>query len=216
MLFGRSQEETIALLIALIPAFTLHEFAHAWSAYRLGDSTAKDLGRLTLNPLKHLDPFGVLLVLIAGFGWAKPVPVNTANLRNGRRDLALIALAGPLANLLMALGGAALWRTLGIDQNTASSVVYGLLMFIWLNVALMFFNLLPISPLDGFKVALGWLPEKPALWLAKTAQWGMLILFGLVLLGNLAARVGMENLDILGTLIAEPTRKLVTLLLGVG
>jgi len=215
MLFGRSQEETIALLIALIPAFTLHEFAHAWSAYRLGDSTAKDLGRLTLNPLKHLDPFGVLLVLMVGFGWAKPVPVNPANLRNGRRGFALIALAGPMANLLMALVGAAVWRAFGIDRNTAQFVVYGLLMFTWLNVALMFFNLLPISPLDGFKVALGWLPEKPAQWLAKTAQWGMLILFGLVLLGNLAARAGMENLDILGTLIAEPTRRLVTLLLGV-
>ncbi|MER2598695.1 MAG: site-2 protease family protein [Caldilineales bacterium] len=216
MLFGRSQEETIALLIVLIPAFTLHEFAHAWSAYRLGDSTAKDMGRLTLNPLKHLDVLGVLLVLMVGFGWAKPVPVNPANLRNGRRDMALVALAGPMANLLMALAAAAIWRLAGVDRNTPQFLVYGLLMFTWLNVALMIFNLLPISPLDGFKVALGWLPEPAAALLAKTAQWGMLILFGLVLLGNLAARAGMENLDILGTLIATPTRELVTLLLGIG
>jgi Zn-dependent protease len=119
MLFGRSQEELVALLIALVPAFTVHEFSHAWVAYRLGDSTAKDMGRLTLNPMKHLDVFGILLVLVAGFGWAKPVPVNPYNLRRGRRDLAVVAVAGPLSNLLMAVAMALVWRLVGAGAPTA-------------------------------------------------------------------------------------------------
>ena len=117
MLFGRSQEQTIALLIALIPAFTFHEFAHAWVAYRLGDPTAKNMGRLTLNPLKHLEVFGILMVLTVGFGWAKPVMVNPSNLRNGRRDMALVAVAGPLTNLLLAVVLALLWRLVGVLDN---------------------------------------------------------------------------------------------------
>ncbi len=213
MLFGRSQEELIALLIALVPAFTVHEFAHAWVAYRLGDSTAKDMGRLTLNPLKHLDVFGVLLVLVAGFGWAKPVPVNPYNLRRGRRDLALVAIAGPLSNLAMAGVMATVWRLVGAG-TMPEFIVYALFIFIWLNVVLMFFNLLPISPLDGFKVALGWLPETLANRYARTAQWGMLILIGLVLLGTVTASLGMPRLDILGTLITGPTQAVVSLLLG--
>lgn len=213
MLFGRSQEELIALLIALVPAFTVHEFAHAWTAYRLGDSTAKDMGRLTLNPMKHLDVFGILLVLVAGFGWAKPVPVNPYNLRHGRRDLAVVAVAGPLSNLAMAAIIAATWRLVG-GSALPEFVIYTLFIFVWLNVVLMFFNLLPISPLDGFKVAVGWLPEPLASRYAQTAQWGMLILLGLVLLGTITASLGMPRLDILGTLIIGPTRTVVSLLLG--
>lgn len=213
MLFGRSQEELIALLIALVPAFTVHEFAHAWTAYRLGDSTAKDMGRLTLNPMKHLDVFGILLVLVAGFGWAKPVPVNPYNLRHGRRDLAVVAVAGPLSNLAMAAIIATTWRLVG-GSALPEFVIYTLFIFVWLNVVLMFFNLLPISPLDGFKVAVGWLPEPLASRYAQTAQWGMLILLGLVLLGTITASLGMPRLDILGTLIIGPTRTVVSLLLG--
>lgn len=214
MLFGRSQEELIALLIALVPAFTVHEFAHAWTAYRLGDSTAKDMGRLTLNPMKHLDIFGILLVLVAGFGWAKPVPVNPYNLRRGRRDLAIVAVAGPLSNLAMAAVAALVWRFADLGQMP-DFVVFALLTFVWLNVVLMFFNLLPISPLDGFKVAIGWLPEPLASRYARTAQWGMLILIGLILLGTVTASLGLPRLDILGTLIIGPTRTVVGLLLGI-
>lgn len=213
MLFGRSQEELIALLIALVPAFTVHEFAHAWVAYRLGDSTAKDMGRLTLNPMKHLDVFGILLVLVAGFGWAKPVPVNPYNLRHGRRDLAIVAVAGPLSNLAMAVAVAVVWRVADLGQMP-DFLLYTMLTFVWLNVVLMFFNLLPISPLDGFKVAVGWLPEQLAQRYAQTAQWGMLILIGLVLLGTITASLGLPRLDILGTLIIGPTQTVVSLLLG--
>ncbi|MFZ2489041.1 MAG: site-2 protease family protein [Anaerolineae bacterium] len=214
MLFGRSQEELIALLIALIPAFTVHEFAHAWVAYKLGDPTAKNLGRLTLNPLKHLDMFGMLMVLVAGFGWAKPVPVNPANLRHGRRDFAVVAVAGPLSNLIMAGLAALAWRTFAADQQFPSLVVYTWLVFVWLNVALMFFNLLPIAPLDGFRVALGLLPARLSTMFAKTAQWGGFVLIALILLGSISGRAGLGRLDILGTLISEPTQRVVTWLLG--
>lgn len=213
MLFGRSQEELIALLIALVPAFTVHEFAHAWVAYRLGDSTAKDLGRLTLNPMKHLDVFGILLVLVVGFGWAKPVPVNPYNLRHGRRDMAVVAVAGPLSNLAMATAIALIWRLANPGQ-LPEFVVYALFTFVWLNIVLLFFNLLPIAPLDGFKVALGLLPEQLANRFARTAQWGMLLLIGLMLMGTVTASLGLPSLDILGTLVVGPTQTVVSLLLG--
>lgn len=198
-MLNRSVEEILALMLALIPAFTVHEFAHAWVANRLGDSTAKDLGRLTLNPLKHLDVLGTLMVLVAGFGWAKPVPVNPNNLRHGRKDLALVAVVGPLSNLLMAVAVAALWQLSG--GSGSDLIQYFLLVFVALNVSLLFFNLLPVSPLDGFKVALGWLPEALAGRFARTAQIGPLVLLGLIILGSLA-----PQLDILGKYIYGATR----------
>ena len=213
MLFGRSQEELIALLIALVPAFTIHEFAHAWTAYRLGDSTAKDMGRLTLNPMKHLDVFGILLVLVVGFGWAKPVPVNPNNLRHGRRDMAVVAVAGPLSNLAMAAAMAVVWRLANPGQ-LPEFAVYALFTFVWLNIVLLFFNLLPIAPLDGFKVAVGLLPEQLASRLAQTAQWGMFVLIALMLMGTITASLGLPSLDILGTLVIGPTQTVVSLLLG--
>ncbi|MFZ2361152.1 MAG: site-2 protease family protein [Anaerolineae bacterium] len=213
MLFGRSQEELIALLIALVPAFTIHEFAHAWTAYRLGDSTAKDLGRLTLNPMKHLDVFGILLVLVVGFGWAKPVPVNPYNLRHGRRDMAIVAVAGPLSNLAMAAAMAVVWRLANPGQ-LPQFAVYALFTFVWLNIVLLFFNLLPIAPLDGFKVAVGLLPEQLASRFARTAQWGMFVLIALMLMGTVTARLGLPILDILGTLVTGPTQAVVSRLLG--
>lgn len=208
MLFGRSQEQTIALLIALIPAFTFHEFAHAWVAYRLGDPTAKNLGRLTLNPLKHLEVFGVLLVLSVGFGWAKPVPVNPANLRNGRRDMALVAVAGPLTNLLLAVVLALLWRLVGVLDNQFVDTV--VLTSIGLNVTLLFFNLIPLAPLDGFKAVVGWLPAGPSELWARTAQAGPFVLMGLIFVGYLAPQLNM-----LERLVVGPTQTLTLLLIGV-
>jgi Zn-dependent protease len=208
MLFGRSQEQTIALLIALIPAFTFHEFAHAWVAYRLGDPTAKNMGRLTLNPLKHLEVFGVLLVLSVGFGWAKPVMVNPANLRNGRRDMALVAVAGPLTNLLLAVVLALLWRLVGVlDNRFVDDIV---LASIGLNVTLLFFNLIPLAPLDGFKVAVGWLPEGPSQLWARTAQAGPFVLLGLIFIGYLSPQY-----NVLERLVVGPTQALTLRLIGV-
>jgi Zn-dependent protease len=205
-------EVTLAFLLALIPAFTVHEFAHAWTAYQLGDPTAKNLGRLTLNPLKHLDVLGTLMVLLVGFGWAKPVPVNPANLRRGRGGLALVAIAGPLSNLAMATVVALLWRATGLAGGNLVALV--LSVFVWLNVILLFFNLIPVSPLDGFKVAIGWLPEPLASRYAGTAQIGPLVLFGLIILGYFAGTLGLPQLDIIGTLLIAPTNAVVSFLLG--
>lgn len=206
-MLNRSLIEIVGFAVALIPAFAVHEFAHAWVAYQLGDPTAKNQGRLTLNPLKHLDPLGTLMVLVAGFGWAKPVPVNPYYLRGGRGSMALVAAAGPAANLLMATLVALLWRLIGLAGGRLLGEL--LLIFIYLNIALLFFNLIPLSPLDGFKVAVGWLPPALANPLARTAQSGPLILLGLVVLGNV-----MPGLDPLGKLIFWPTRWLVGVLLG--
>jgi Zn-dependent protease len=208
MLFGRSQEQTIALLIALIPAFTFHEFAHAWVAYRLGDPTAKNMGRLTLNPIKHLDVFGILMVLSVGFGWAKPVMVNPANLRNGRRDMALVAVAGPLTNLLLAVVLALLWRLVGVSGNRFLADV--VLTSIGLNVTLLFFNLIPLAPLDGFRAVLGWLPEGPSELWARTAQTGPFVLMGLIFIGYL-----IPQLNVLERLVVGPTQALTLRLIGV-
>ncbi|MEA3336086.1 MAG: site-2 protease family protein [Chloroflexota bacterium] len=207
MLLGRSTEEIIALLIALIPAFTVHEFAHAWAANRLGDPTAKDLGRLTLNPLKHLDVMGTLMVLMVGIGWAKPVPVNPYNLKHGRRDMALVAVVGPLSNLIMAVLVAFLW---GLTDFAGDQLVRMILItFVYLNIALLFFNLLPVAPLDGFKVALGILPVSWANALAKTAQIGPMVLFGLIILGSF-----IPGVDLLGWIVWKPTEALVSMLLS--
>lgn len=199
MLFGdRSIEELLAFAIALIPAFAIHEFAHAFMAYRLGDPTAKDLGRLTLNPLKHLDVLGTLMVFVVGFGWAKPVPVNPYNLRRGRRDMALVAVVGPLSNLALAGVVAFVWRVSGFaGGETVANMV---LVFIYLNIALLFFNLLPIPPLDGYRVVLGILPEGLALQWSRVGQVGPLLLFGLILIGNFLPGAG-----ILGRLVVGPT-----------
>lgn len=206
-MLGLSVEQVIAFALALIPAFTFHEFAHAFVAYRLGDSTAKNLGRLTLNPLRHLDPLGTLMVLVAGFGWAKPVPVNPANLRGGRGGMALVAVAGPVTNLVMAVVVGAAWRLSGF---AGGPLLNGLLVtFISLNVVLVFFNLLPIAPLDGFKVVIGWLPESLASRWARTAQVGPLVLFGLIIVGGL-----IPGVDPLGMLIWGPTELVVNALLG--
>jgi|CXWL01.1.fsa_nt_gi Zn-dependent protease len=148
-----------ALIIALIVAVTVHEFCHAWTATYLGDPTAKYLGRLSLNPLAHLDPIGTLMLLLAGFGWGKPVPFNMAYLKNPRVDAALIALSGPLSNLVIALIFALPYRYLiihfGNDTGStvmATGIFHGIETIITVNLVLMVFNLLPLPPLDGSKV----------------------------------------------------------------
>jgi len=208
-MFGGQQEwEIFARLIALVPAFTFHEFAHAWVAYRLGDPTAKNLGRLTLNPLKHIDMMGMLMVLAVGFGWARPVPYNPDNLRNGRKDIALVAVAGPLTNLLFAVVLALLWRLVGVlDNRFVDDIV---LTSIGLNVTLLFFNLLPLAPLDGFKAVVGWLPEGPSELWARTAQAGPFVLMGLIFIGYLA-----PQFNLLERLVVGPTQALTLLLIGV-
>jgi Zn-dependent protease len=189
LMVGQSIARTIAFALVLLVAFSVHEFAHAWVAYRLGDPTAKNQGRLTLDPRKHLDVLGSIMVLAVGFGWAKPVPVNPYNLRNGSKaGMAMVAAAGPLSNLLLAFAAAIPLRLGLIGTYYISNYLPNpqqlFLTFVWLNVALLFFNLLPIAPLDGFKVVAGLLPYPSSESFRKLEPVGPVILLILVFLGG--------------------------------
>lgn len=170
-------------IIALVVAITIHEFAHAWSAERLGDPTPRLMGRLTLNPLAHLDPLGTIMLLIARFGWGKPVQFDPFNLRHPRRDSAIISLAGPVSNLLLATICSVLMRLLfTFHFSSLDYWIIGLLdNLIILNVVLAVFNLVPIHPLDGFKIVGGILPEEYARQWAELEGYGMIFLIILIL-----------------------------------
>jgi len=184
---GYSIKRAIALAIVLLVAFSVHEFSHAWVAYMLGDPTAKNQGRLTLDPRKHLDVLGTVMVLFAGFGWAKPVPVNPYNLKNGpKAGMAMVAAAGPFSNLILAILASIPIR-LGVVESVYSSSFFPnpqelFLYFVYLNIILVFFNLLPIAPLDGFKVLGGLLPYPTSQKFLGTETFGPLILMMLFFL----------------------------------
>lgn len=177
----------IARAIVLLIAFTIHELAHAVTADFLGDPTPRNMGRITLNPLKHLDPIGTILLLIAGFGWAKPVMVNPMNMRgNPRTAMAIVAIAGPASNIILA-GLAAIPFQLGLVQfsfsppeGTFFSAGFLLSEFIWINLILAFFNLIPVPPLDGSKILFAILPAELAYRLQPIQQFGFLILMAIV------------------------------------
>ncbi|MBI4277826.1 MAG: site-2 protease family protein [Armatimonadetes bacterium] len=167
---------------ALLIAATVHEFAHAYVADRLGDDTPRRQGRLTLNPIAHLDLIGTLMILLAGFGWAKPVEVNPRNFPDWRRGMLLVALAGPLANVTVIFGLGVLIK-LGALDTLPTTLQQFLLVTIWINGVLAVFNLIPIPPLDGAKILEGVLPAQHAWWLARWQPYGILILIVLVYTG---------------------------------
>jgi Zn-dependent protease len=180
------------LLIAppILLALTFHEYAHAYAANKYGDDTAKQSGRLSLNPLRHLDPLGTIMIFLVHFGWAKPVPVNPFRLKNPKKDMLWISAAGPLANIFMALISGILVRVIfavaepSSENSIADLFVFMLVMSLQINLALAIFNILPIAPLDGSKILSGLLPsgfEKAILFLER---YGPFILIGLIIFGR--------------------------------
>lgn len=190
MIFGDvSLERLIAGIIALLVGLTFHEFSHALLADQLGDHRPRAMGRLTLNPLPHIDPIGALMLVVAGFGWAKPVMVNPAALRGGRPGMAMVAFAGPIANVVVAVAFAIAFRVMdlaGIEDGFFLNLV-GLI--VQLNILLAIFNLIPIPPLDGYNVLLAFLPPRQAMVVRQYAPYGVIVLLLLVLLPNSPLRL---------------------------
>ena len=203
------QQLSIWVLPVLV-AVILHELAHGYSAYLLGDPTAARMGRLTLNPIAHIDLLGTLLLpfllIMTGapflFGYAKPVPVDFTNLRNPRRDMVRVAAAGPIMNLILAgLSAFALKFLLSLQLITDGLVARNLLNSVLINVVLAVFNLFPLPPLDGGRVATGLLPRQPALALARLEPYGMLIVIFLLMTGILGDILQPPVLFVLNTLL---------------
>lgn len=181
-------KQAIGFVPPFLLAISFHESAHAYIAYRFGDSTAKDLGRITLNPLPHIDVLGFLLLLTVHFGWAKPVPINPYNLRNPIRDNLWIALSGPASNLILAVISAIVFRLADPFLIASSPGLFFLQMIeisVVLNIVLMVFNLFPIPPLDGFHVLEGLVSTNTYIKMQKLRQYGPLILVGLVAMSSL-------------------------------
>jgi len=169
---------------AILFGLTIHEFSHGLVAWRLGDPTAKMMGRLTLNPLKHLDPIGTIALFLFRFGWAKPVPIDPRNFRHPTRDMAISSLAGPAANLLTAAVAGIILRVLflfHVGGFFTTLVMY----FVLFNLILCFFNLIPIPPLDGSRLLYHLLPPDLAAGYARLERYGFVILIGVILLGQL-------------------------------
>ncbi|PHR27128.1 MAG: site-2 protease family protein [Desulfotalea sp.] len=188
--------ELIILAPPLLMALTFHEFAHGYVAYRLGDPTAKNLGRLTLNPLKHLDPIGTIAFFFIKFGWAKPVPVNPGYFKDPKRDMIWVALAGPATNLVLAIASAAMAKGLWLVASqlpystTAEAILVPLngmlIASVWINLVLCIFNFLPIPPLDGSRILMGLLPNRFAASYRQVEKFGFVIILALAFTGVLS------------------------------
>jgi Zn-dependent protease len=201
------------ILISVIPALlciSFHEAAHGFVAYRLGDDTAKQQGRLTLNPIRHIDIFGLIMMAVFGFGWAKPVPIDMRRFKNPKRGMAITALAGPLSNLLLAAvlyafaGAIVALNPMGGGEtvNTIWEIVWEMLeRTIILSVALAVFNILPIPPLDGSKVLFSLLPDKIYLKLLRVERYGFILLMALIYSNALDPTIGAMRDFVLDKLV---------------
>lgn len=179
-----------AMVLPILLSLTVHEYSHGYVAWRFGDNTAKNMGRLTLNPISHIDPIGMLMLFIVGMGWAKPVPINPHAFRHPKRDLALSSAAGPASNFLMAALTGLLFRIfpglipLNSDTGMLLFLKLNLLYFLLINVGLGIFNLIPIPPLDGSKILRGFLPDSKTHIIDYLERYGGILLFAVVILGR--------------------------------
>lgn len=211
---GELLRQASTWVLPVLLSITLHEAAHGWVAWKLGDDTAQRAGRVSFNPLRHVDPFGTIvlpaMLLIARapflFGWAKPVPVNFYRLAHPRRDMVLVAAAGPGINLLMAVAAAAASHLVPllpaggqdwIDSNLDNAI--------FINALLCIFNLFPLPPLDGGRIAVGLLPDGLARPLARLERWGLLIIIGLVFVLPIIGRQAGMKLDVFSVIVGTPT-----------
>ncbi|MBI5059493.1 site-2 protease family protein [candidate division KSB1 bacterium] len=201
--------EFLYFIPGFILGLTLHEFSHALAATRLGDPTARSAGRLTLNPLAHLDLLGSVMLLVVGFGWAKPVPVDLNYFRSPRRDMAIVAFAGPLSNLVLAvLLGAALRATGFLTGDLAETAVRIAVYGVWINIILAVFNMIPVPPLDGSRILRGIIPIEWQAGYSTFERFGPLVLFGLMLLASLT------GVSIFGRVITPVARPIANWILG--
>lgn len=223
---GELLHQASTWVLPVLLAITLHEAAHGWVAWKLGDDTAQRAGRVSFNPLRHVDPFGTIvlpaMLLIARapflFGWAKPVPVNFYRLANPRRDMVLVAAAGPGINLLMAVAAAAALHVVPLlPAGSQDWIGANLANAILINALLCIFNLLPLPPLDGGRIAVGLLPDGLARPLARLERWGLLIILGLVFVLPMIGRQAGMKLDVFSVIVGTPTDWLIrAIATGVG
>jgi Zn-dependent protease len=214
-MLGLDPQILISRIFVLLTAFAVHEFAHAWTADRFGDPTPRNNGRLTLNPMAHLDPMGSLMLIFAGFGWAKPVPVDPYALsRRSSAAMMWVALAGPASNLLMALLASipfqlGLVSIYGIDLETfLPSLDMLLYQFVYINLLLMLFNLIPLAPLDGEKILYYLLPSSGQRVMDNIRPYGPMLLLAVVFLGPLL------GFNVLGSIIGPPLTAMMSVLTG--
>lgn len=217
MLFDLNLPTLISRIFVLLTAFAVHEFAHAWTADRFGDPTPRNNGRLTLNPMAHLDPMGSLMLIVVGFGWAKPVPVNPYALaRRSSAAMMWVSLAGPASNLLMALIAAIPFQ-LGLVSAFAAFTNPGeilpsldklLFEFVYINLLLMLFNLIPLAPLDGEKILYYLLPVSGQKFMDSIRPYGPLILLAVLFLGPVL------GYNVIGSIIGPPLSALISVLTG--
>ena len=183
LLFDLTVAQIAGIAVALVIGITFHEFSHAFIADQLGDHRPRALGRVSLNPMAHIDPIGALVFVLAGFGWGRPVPVNVYALRPGRIGMALVAAGGPIANVIVAVGAAVVYRLFDMSGvgGFAIDVAFWIVLY---NLLLAIFNLLPIPPLDGYNVLLAFAPPKLAFTIQRYAPYGVIVLLLLVFLPN--------------------------------
>lgn len=199
--YASNPGQILALLLSIpgvLIAITFHEYAHAWTAYKLGDDTAKSQGRLSLNPLKHMDPIGIVMLLFLGFGWGRPVEIDSRNFNRNisvRKAEAIVSIAGPLANFILAIVFSAIYGVLikfnaltSMDTRTALTIITILQSIISINIGLGVFNLIPLPPLDGSKVILPFLPQKAKSWFVNNEQI-FYIVFVVLWITNLAGYI---------------------------